>query len=225
MSGLDGNDGRRARPEPAAEPGTATGRGDLGRTTLLALVAAFFVPFFLAWFWFAWSDRLPLPGTTNHGILIQPVAALAPFSIRQESGERFELGDLQGRWTLLLVPVDGACTASCQGWLYQLRQIQRATGRDSERIRRVLVSVAPAGAELADIERSYPEQTLVHGSAQGLASLTGQLPAVGGDGASQRPLLYIVDPLGNVVMGYLEGTPADHVLEDLETLLRVSRVG
>lgn len=120
--------------------------------------------------------------------------------------------DWTGKWTIA-VAAPGACDASCAGALYATRQARTMQGREMERVRRVwFVSddVAPAAALLAQ----HPDLAVVRNVPQALAAW----PA-----GSQR--IYLVDPLGNVVLAWPREPDIKRLGKDIERLLRASRIG
>ncbi|HET9733991.1 MAG TPA: cytochrome C oxidase subunit I [Burkholderiales bacterium] len=173
-----------------------------GRIKLALLGAFFALPFVLgtlAW-WLDWA-----PGTTsNYGELVSPPLPLA--------GPPFDA--LRGKW--LLVSFDtAACDAYCEKKLYFMRQVRRAQGKDQDRVERlwVLTDAAQPRAELlAAIEGTRIARS---------QSLAAQFPAA--------PLaadhIYVVDPLGNLMMRYARDPDPSRMLKDLQRLLKVSRIG
>lgn len=169
----------------------------------LALLALFFAAPVAAG-WLAWWLDLAPGAAGNYGTLITPqpleVEALAP---------------LRGRW--VLVQIDGgACDAYCERKLYFMRQVRRATGRDMARVERLWLvtdDVAPAPALLAAIEGTV--------IARADARLLARLPAEGSPAAH----IYLVDPLGNLMLRFPRDPDPSRMLKDLQTLLRVSRFG
>lgn len=179
----------------------------------LFLIAAVFVLPLLAAMWMYFSGNAPRPaGTTNHGMLIDPVISLA-----EELDGNPLMKKLADRWAIVYL-LDGACGEDCRAALYKQRQTRLMLGNDMNRLIRVLLH----GAEAPDtlfIEREH----------------AGLL--VSGDGAVRQVLkdvrprgteaqgFYLIDPLGNLVMYFpLDIEPRD-LVEDLEHLLRLSRIG
>ena len=176
----------------------AAGRGRLK----LALLAAFFLlP--VAGSWVAWRYEL-VPGTVgNYGTLLPPRAVQLP-----------ELAALKGKW--VLVQFDGgACNAWCERKLYFMRQVRRAQGREMQRVERLwlLTDAAPPRPELLAVL----EGTVI---AQG-AALAPLFPA---DGAVTDHI-YLVDPLGNLMMRFPREPDPSRVIKDLQRLLKVSGFG
>lgn len=116
---------------------------------------------------------------------------------------------LHGRWSLVyLVPVP--CAQDCRRALYLLHQIEQALGKDSLRVQRI-VHQAPGSDAPA-----WPGQwRLVRPDA--LLSRLHTLRAQG--------RIYLIDPLGNLMMYYPQDFAPEGLIGDLRRLLKVSRTG
>jgi cytochrome oxidase Cu insertion factor (SCO1/SenC/PrrC family) len=173
-----------------------------GRVKLALLALFFALP--VAAGWLAWWLDLAPGKTGNYGTLI------APQRLEAEA-----LAPLRGRW--VLVQIDGgACDAYCERKLYFMRQVRRATGRDMARVERLWLvtdDVAPRPALLAAIEGTV--------IARADARLLARFPAEGSPAAH----IYLVDPLGNLMLRFPRDPDPSRMLKDLQTLLKVSRFG
>ena len=145
----------------------------------------------------AYVFRWDVGSTANYGELIPP---------RLLSGPPFER--LRGKW--LLVAIDGAaCDAWCEKKLYYLRQLRRAQGKDMDRIERLWL--------LTDDARPRAElQQAIEGTVIERAPKTDAFPG--------KPVdhIYVVDPLGNLMMRYPRDADASRMLKDLQRLMRVA---
>jgi cytochrome oxidase Cu insertion factor (SCO1/SenC/PrrC family) len=173
------------------------------RMMLVGLFAIAIVPLFGA-FWLYQSSRSAAPwATTNRGELLNPIRSVADLHLTAADGTASMLGS--GQWWLVAVTRDG-CSAECQTAVHQLRQLHILLGRDASRVKRSLVTLGatPPDASLAQ----YPELIRFSGESDVL-----------------RPGVYIVDPLGNLVLRYAYDGAGKPVLEDLKQLLKVSHIG
>jgi cytochrome oxidase Cu insertion factor (SCO1/SenC/PrrC family) len=173
------------------------------RILLVGLFAIAIVPLFGA-FWLYEASRDAKPwGTTNRGELLNPIVSVADLHLAAGDAGTSMLNS--GQWWLVTVASDG-CAADCQAAVHQLRQLHILLGRDASRVKRGLVELGdvPVDASLAQ----YPE----------LARFSGEVDAL-------RPGIYIVDPLGNVVLRYDYPDAGKPVLQDLKQLLKVSHIG
>ena len=173
--------------------------------TLGALAALFVLPLAVAFFAYYGTSWRPA-ARVNHGVLITPVVALPALS------------EFRGHWSLVYVG-DGACDADCRRTLYVMRQTRLGLNNDMTRVERVfLVSGNCCAREF--LAREHPGlKVLAAGGAPGTALLQ-EFPAAG-----RAYSLYIVDPLGNLMMSYDARQNPHGLLEDLKKLLRLSHIG
>jgi hypothetical protein len=173
-----------------------------GRAKLALLALFFAAPFALAWL--AWRLDWATGATSNYGELIQPPRPLA--------GAPLEA--LRGKWVLVSFD-DGACDAYCEKKLYFMRQVRRAQGRNQDRVARLWVVTDGAPARPGLLEAIEGTQLARD------AGLAARFPAA----ASVRDHLYVVDPLGNLMMRFPRDPDPSRILKDLQRLLRVSQIG
>ncbi len=123
---------------------------------------------------------------------------------------------LKGKWVMLTVD-SGACEAYCRKKLYTLRQVRLTQGREMDRIARVWLiddKEQPEAALLTD----YDGTALLH------LEKTALQQAFPGEG-SRRDHIYLIDPLGNLMMRYPKNADPGKIVKDLVRLLKVSRIG
>ncbi len=137
------------------------------------------------------------PGAAgNYGELIAP---------RALSGAPFEA--LRGKWVLVSFDA-AACDAYCEKKLYFMRQVRRAQGKDIARVERLWV--------LSDAGAPRPEL---------LAAIEGTRIAPSSDAALSPDHIYVVDPLGNLMLRFPRDPDPSKMLKDLQRLLKYSRIG
>lgn len=176
---------------------------------ILALCAA---PFAAAWFaYFVWQPQSRM----NYGELIESHPLTDP-ELHRLDGASFRLSQLRGKWVLLQLD-SGACSDACRIKLLYMRQLRLAQGAERERIESVwLVTdrTMPDPALLRDYEGAYVVRAV--GS-----PILAEFPAT--RGASEH--IYLVDPLGNLMLRFPKNPEPARMLKDLARLLRVSRIG
>jgi hypothetical protein len=156
----------------------------------------------------------PPERTVNHGELLEP-RPLPDLPLAAPDGAPFRLSQLRGKWVLLSID-GGACEARCENKLLYMRQLRLTQGKNMDRIERVwLVSdeQAPRGepALAADGLRM----------ARAGAGMVKAFPAP----ASAADHIYLVDPLGNLMMRFPREPDPRLMIKDLSRLLKASRVG
>ena len=164
----------------------------------LALVfAACAAPFALGWlaYEFGWGVA---GGGGNYGELIAPRPVAGP------------LAPLKGKWVLVTFDA-AACDSTCERKLYIVRQVRKAQGKEAERIERLWV--------VTDGGKPKPELiAATEGSHVAAAGTAGELDFRGRD-------IYLVDPLGNLMMRFPRDPDPSKMIKDLQRLLKYSRFG
>jgi len=178
------------------------------RTQLLLLVGITVLSLSGASLLFLSAKSGGLWGTTNKGTFVQPPVTVADLKIRDEPGS---LLTATGNWWIWVVP-QGECAEECRYALHQLRQLHVLLHRDAGRVRRALVDDGRGGAD-ADLEHAE------------LTQLYPDLVRFSGEVTILSRGIYIVDPIGNLVLHYPLEDAGKPVLEDLKRLLKVSQIG
>ena len=178
------------------------------RLQLVALAAVFFGPFLYA-AWLFYGTQWQPPQSTNNGTLIDPPLELPNIAVATPAGPVDEA--LRGLWTLLYVERE-PCADRCRERLVQIRQIRLAAGRDVDRIRRLYV-----GASLPEAD------WLAAGHAGLIGATLAANPTLADAMATLETGLYLVDPVGQVMMGYDPDVEAKPVYDDLHRLLKITR--
>jgi len=193
--------------------------------TLGALAALFFVPL-LASGWLYYGTSWRPGGHVNHGELIQPPRPLPHVDLPRialagEATREVAPSDptlFRGKWTLVYIG-DGSCDASCRGTLYVMRQTRLALGTDMTRLDRVFLATANCCAR-DYLAREHAGVTVLDASGADAARLLDRFPA--GD---RTHSLFIIDPLGNLMMRYDVRRDPRGLLVDLRRLLELSQIG
>ncbi len=127
---------------------------------------------------------------------------------------------LKGKWTLLYLGA-GDCAAGCRTELYNTRQVRAALGAERARVQRVFLAEG-ACCDLEWLHAQQPDLITVQAGAEA-APLTTILEHAGCSTPADR--VYLIDPLGNLMMCYAADARPKGMLEDLKKLLRLSHVG
>lgn len=175
--------------------------------TLLAVALIFILPVTLAYL--ALNLGLYTPGVGNKGELLEP-----PLEITTAEQEQ-----LPDTWRIgTRIPAD--CTQGCEHAIYVLSQTWYALGRENDRVNAVGIT---GREEPTPAPRVPDDSVLEFYQLPETHELLEELPPYS---------LFIMDPLGNIIL-YYEGSSdrdtmimqARDLLDDLETLLKMSRVG
>jgi hypothetical protein len=195
------------------------------RKQVWILIGVFFAPLLLAFLlYYGVSDWRPA-GSTNHGELINPPRPLPEVQLMTPSGAKLDSKMLRGKWTLVYVG-DGACDEQCRESLTLLRQTRLALNDDLPRVQRLfLVTANCCDHEYLEAQHAG----LITAKADDLSGR--QVLSAFPDNArvGQLGRIYIIDPLGNLMMYYapLAQTAAAKrgLLDDMKKLLKLSHIG
>jgi len=185
-----------------------------GRLKMLLILAVCASPVVLGTlaYWFYRSDT-----TTNYGSFIEPQ--------RQAEG----LEAFRGKWVMFTVD-SPQCDEFCAKRLYLMRQVRLTQGKDKERVERVLLLTEPGKAAFGtagveSLEKVHEGMHQLYLEPEKRARLmgiaTGELAA----GTVPDKGIFLVDPLGHVMMRFPEDPDPSRMKKDLGKLLKWSRVG
>lgn len=158
-------------------------------------------------------------GRTNYGDLIDPRNHPIPqLGATTLDGKPAGLEHFKGQWVMLNVD-NGDCQQACRDQLVQMRQLRLMTGKDRERVERVWL-----------ITDTTPLDTMLMRVVEGTHFLRVPLDAVakwlpveqGGNAADH---IYLIDPLGNLMMRFPKNADPAKVKKDIGKLLKASAIG
>jgi hypothetical protein len=154
-------------------------------------------------------------GRTNYGELIEPQRELPAIGLKSLEGVPVEWTQWRGRW-ILLTTAPGECAADCVQRLYVMRQVRLTTGKDQDRIERVWLLT----------NDHMPDPALI-GQHSGLQVVRAQTDGVDLrlTDSLQPGHIFVVDPLGHVMMRFPVDVDPNRMKKDIARLLRASRVG
>ncbi|MBU1396573.1 MAG: hypothetical protein KKE84_10620 [Gammaproteobacteria bacterium] len=182
------------------------------RSKLLLLLGVFVVPVVAAYLaFFGWRPA----GHTNYGDLLK-VTPLQQTAGTTHDGTPLDLALLQGKWLMVHVG-PASCDADCVRQLYLMRQIRITQGKEQSRIERLWV-LTDAGAAAPALLQDYPG---LHVWRPADAAFIEQFPAKD----SRAGHIYLVDPLGNLMLRFPADPEPKRMMKDLKLLLKASQIG
>jgi hypothetical protein len=163
---------------------------------------------------------MPPAGRTNYGDLIEPQRPLPALALRELDGRAVDAASLRGRW--LMVQVDGGdCGETCQRKLWQMRQVRLTAGKDADRVERIWL-----------ISDSAPLPTIVMREYEGTRFLRADpaelklfLALPTDSGVDLADHIWMIDPLGNLMLRWPKDADPNRMKRDLAKLLKASRIG
>jgi hypothetical protein len=176
------------------------------RRPLYVLIALFFVPLSIAFFMYYGSGWRPA-GQTNHGELLAPVRALPEEAVA-----------LRGKWSLVYVG-EGRCDEDCRTALIFARQTRLSLNQDMQRVERVFIATG-ACCDREYLDKDQPGIKLIAIPDAASSATVRAFPE-----ADRSHALFVVDPLGNLVLRYDVRQSPKGLLSDLQKLLKLSHIG
>lgn len=188
-----------------------------GRWKLLAVVAVCAAPMIFSYLTYY---VIKPEGRTNYGALIDPSkypipAALGTLAL---DGKPAALTQFKGKW-IMLQPAPGDCQKPCVDQLIAMRQLRVMQNKGMERIERVwlVTDEQPLSTELmkwidgTHMLRVKPDV------------LKAWLPVEQGTEVTDH--MYLIDPLGNLMMRFPKNADPKKVAKDVGKLLKASAIG
>jgi len=201
------------------------------RLALLIIAAIFLLPLLLAWLMYSGSLDFKPTSTRNLGTLIEPPvpidwtrAVLLSGETNLAANPEQGIGVFNEYW-VILKPVPAGCDDSCLKEVSNLRQIHRASGRQQFRIRLALLLDESSPADQAQsLLAIYPKFHLIRDPSGILSeALAGIQQNLSGQAGPEKGV-YMIDPLGNIMMYYKAGSDPNFLKQDLKRLLTWSKL-
>ena len=194
------------------------------RKMLWAMVAMFFAPLTLAFLLYYGLNGWRPHGSTNRGDLVVPPRPLPQAALRTPHGKHestdLQLASLNGKWTLVYIG-GGQCDTRCREALTLMRQTRFALNDNMNRVQRLFLATGECCDQAyLDTEHDGLVVAVVDSDAALLQTFARDDTPV-----AQAGRIYIVDPLGNLMMSYEPGAPPKSLFEDLKKLLKLSHIG
>lgn len=209
----DVRDGPVTGAAPPAAAGS-TGRRRRGRITLIALLLLFSSPIAVSYY----TYYVVRPdGRSNYGTLVEQTAVGA-IGGEPVQGTTASLEALRGHW-IMLVAAPAVCSERCREQLVQIRQIRLMTGKERNRIERVWL-LTDEGRPDPQLLAQHEGLLVIRASGPDIRTL---FPVTGNTSVADH--IWLVDPLGHLMMRFPPGADPSRIKKDVAKVLRASQVG
>jgi hypothetical protein len=190
------------------------------KLTALMLIVVFALPFVGAWVIYSFTDFGSDGVNNSHGRLIMPPGQVPDVELIDPTASGNQL-TLHGKWSLVYI-ASVACASDCEHALEIMRGTRAVLGNESYRLQLLLVIDKTNLTEsVKSILREKRILTLDRIGIEGLDNREDL--AVSGGLIEDR--LFLIDPLGNLMMLYSTESTLAGVIKDIKRLLRNSRIG
>jgi len=201
------------------------------RLSLLIIAAMFLFPLLLAWLMYSGALDFKPTSTRNLGTLVDPplpidwaVTVMQTGEARLEGGLEQGTGVFSEHW-VILHPVPADCDNSCLKKVAGLRQVHRASGRQQMRIRlALLLDESSPAVQAQSLLAIYPQFHLIKDPSGLLWEALGGIQQNLSGQAGPAKGVYLIDPLGNIMMYYSAGSDPNDIKQDLKRLLTWSKL-
>lgn len=181
------------------------------RRKLITLLLLLLAPVVISYTLFFSDYR---PESNNYGELLN-VQKLSGSGVDQFDNTILRMKDLRGKWVMLMVN-SGHCDEACQMKLYYMRQVRLVQNTEKHRVERLWLidDNVPVGADLVE---KYEGTRFVNARDSELLDL---IPTK----ETQRNHIFLVDPMGNLMMRFPEDLDPSLMAKDIKHLLHVSQI-
>lgn len=220
----------KSSSSPLPTPPKAQAQNNLrSKTPLVIIILMSLAPVIAALLVYFNPEWRPAGGA-NYGALIEPqrpIPTASELPLTTLEGEPFDLASLKGKWIIAAADV-AECPESCARKLFILRNSHASQGKHVERLARVwfITDDAPVPEKVLE---AYKGAVMVRVDPVVLQKyLLGVAPA-GLSAAQARtdlaPPMWIIDPLGNLILQYPPVADPELFRKELRKLLQNSRIG
>ena len=181
------------------------------------LMLTFAVPISAAYAYFFFGDHR---STSNHGDFIKPVIDIVDLQLTDENNNPIPREELTHKWRMLFV-VGKDCNDACNKGLYHMRQVNIALGKNQDRFQHMIIHAEAMSQGLAKlVATEYQASIHAYSSRETLlkmfSAIQTELPSSS---------IYVMDPIGNIMMKFDPEVSPKLILKDLNHLLKVSQIG
>lgn len=202
--------------EHIADTSTANTTRRRGRIKLFAVLLICAAPIIASYLTFY---VVKPDGRTNYSTILDarslPIPEMATTTL---DGKPRTLADLKGKWVMVRVG-SGVCDEECQRQLYAMRQWRTMQGKNMERMERVWLITDNEPLDTV-LMREYDGMELLRAPA---ATVAQWLPVEAGRKMGDH--IYLIDPLGNLMMRFPYQPEPGRVYKDIAKLLKASAIG
>ena len=183
--------------------------------TFYLLILVFILPFTMA----VLLHFIDLkPTGKSYGNLMQPPKSLQIPMLKNLQGKAFKPEQWNKIWNVVTVDTTG-CTEDCAARVHMLKQVHTSMNKDMDRVQRVLLVPVDINSEAySEIQKTYPDLIILAGSDVETTKFAAEFDASKGN-------VFLIDPLGNLMMSYPDKFDPKGLRSDLTRLLKNSWAG
>jgi len=192
-------------------------RQSRGRLMLISMLIFFVTPIVVVIAMYKLDWR---PQGTSVGALVTPARLLnMQQTLLFNDGQLVPSTVWKDKWSMVYIAAD--CAEKCAAKLHIMRQLHVSLYKEIPRMQRLLVTTTQ---DVTDLKKHYPELLIVNQPTAEISALSDQFelngePAIGSD------RIYLVDPLGHLMMSFAADTEPALIRKDITRLMKYSWAG
>jgi cytochrome oxidase Cu insertion factor (SCO1/SenC/PrrC family) len=188
-----------------------------GRLMLLSMLIFFLIPLVavIAMYKLDWKPKgesigelvTPARPLTMNNTVITSDGTVAPTNLWKE------------KWSMVYVAA--TCEDTCKNKLYTMRQLHVSLYKEIPRMQRVLITTSN---QVAELKQRYPEMLILNQPITEITALSNQFN-IKNESSINSDRIYLVDPLGHLMMSYMPTTEPARIRKDITRLMKNSWAG
>lgn len=183
-----------------------------GKKYLLLLAVVFLLPFTIAVTLHLLDIR---PSGKSYGELIAPPVALTLPTLKDAQNKPI---GWQKKWNIVMIS-RASCDEPCQATAHLLGNVRLSLAKDTKRVQQIMLFPGKINAEaFTDLKKKNPDLIVLAG--EDALPLADRLEKLG-----KPQAIYLVDPLGNLMMQYPQNFEPKGLRSDLVRLIKSSWIG
>ena len=187
------------------------------KSHVVNMVLLFSAPFVAALVIYFGSDYFSIT-SKSHGTLISPPLNLENIDLTHVNGTPVAQNEFAKQWWLIYLAPKHCTEKNCAIQVGKLRSVQLALNKNIMRVKRILL-IQPESLSSSELQQAQQDGQLVIDKIQNPSYLQNHCPNTEDDG------IFIMDPLGNIMLCYDSTKEPQYILKDLEKLLKASQIG
>jgi len=126
---------------------------------------------------------------------------------------------LKDKWSMVYMTAD--CDAQCKDKLHQMRQLHVSLYKEIPRMQRLLFTTV---SDVTEIKQNYPDLLILNQPKTDIISFSEQFN-IRNETSMTAGRIYLIDPLGHLIMSYSASTSPALVRKDITRLMKYSWTG
>ena len=156
----------------------------------------------------------------NYGHLLSEPIDIGTLDLELDY-QNLNVDSMERKWMLVHF-INGACLESCADLIYVARQVNVLLARQQTRVKRYIAAPIEVKPKLENFFTTYQDLNFIEVKDQ---STTIQEFKKNGIDPFAQPNMFVIDPIGNIILHYSGEVDGKKLLADLKKLLGASKIG